>query len=98
MRSDRSCGASLRLGGCAAGPRVASRQNGGHDGRDQADYRRDTVSNPQVPAALPPAAMLMKLMAGKCITQALASAAKLGVADQLKGGARTAEAIAPAIG
>ena len=42
--------------------------------------------------------MLMKLMAGKCITQALASAAKLGVADQLKGGARTAEAIAPAIG
>ncbi len=40
----------------------------------------------------------MKLMAGKCITQALAAAAKLRIADHLKEGPRSADDIAPAIG
>lgn len=42
--------------------------------------------------------MLMKLMAGKCITAALAAAARLRVADHLKDGPRSAEDIAPAAG
>lgn len=56
------------------------------------------LSNPQPSPELPPAAMLMKLMAGKCITQALATAAELRVADHLKDGPRSAGDIAPAIG
>src|SRR5882762_232292 len=56
------------------------------------------VSHPQPSLELPPAMTLMKLMTGKCITQALASAAKLRIADHLKDHPRSADDIAPAIG
>ncbi len=38
---------------------------------------------------LPPAAMLRQLVAGKFVTQALAAAAELNVAEQLADGARS---------
>jgi O-methyltransferase/methyltransferase family protein len=56
------------------------------------------MTNTQLTQELPPPAVLMKLMAGKCITQALATAAHLRVADHLKDGPRSAEAIAPGVG
>src|SRR5260370_34366424 len=46
------------------------------------------------PDTLPPPAMLMHLVAGKFITQALAAAAQLNVAEQLADGQRTAHEIA----
>lgn len=56
------------------------------------------MTEPKRPPPLPPPAMLMQLMAGKCITQALGAAARLRIADHLKDGPRTAEDIAPAAG
>jgi len=50
------------------------------------------------PHELPPPALLTNLIFGKCVTQAVAVAAHLGVADRLKDGPRTADAIAPACG
>jgi SAM-dependent methyltransferase len=47
---------------------------------------------------LPPPAMLMHLVAGKFVTQALAAAAELKVTEQLVEGPRTAQEIAGAIG
>lgn len=47
---------------------------------------------------LPAPAMLMHLIAGKFVTQALAAAAELNVADQLVDGPKTAEEIAGAMG
>ena len=44
--------------------------------------------------ALPPPAMLMHLVAGKFVTQALAAAAELSVAEQLVDGPKTAQEIA----
>jgi len=44
---------------------------------------------------LPPPAMLMHLAAGKFVTQALAAAAELNVAEQLVDGPKTARAAAP---
>jgi hypothetical protein len=44
---------------------------------------------------LPPPAMLMDLAAGKFVTQALAAAAELNVAEQLVDGPKTARAAAP---
>jgi O-methyltransferase domain/Dimerisation domain len=47
---------------------------------------------------LPPPAMLMHLAAGKFVTQALAAAAELSVAEQLVDGPKTAQEIAGAMG
>jgi len=47
---------------------------------------------------LPPPAMLMHLVAGKFVTQALAAAAELNLAEQLVDGPRTAQEIAGPIG
>jgi SAM-dependent methyltransferase len=47
---------------------------------------------------LPPPAMLMHLVAGKFVTQALAAAAELNVAEQLADGPRTAHEIAGVMG
>ena len=47
---------------------------------------------------LPQPAMLMHLVAGKFVTQALAAAAELKVTEQLVEGPRTAQEIAGAIG
>ena len=48
--------------------------------------------------SLPPPATLMHLVAGKFVTQALAAAAELNVAEQLVDGPRTAQEIAGAMG
>ena len=47
---------------------------------------------------LPPPAMLMHLVAGKFVTQALAAAAELNLAEQLVDGPRTAQEIAGPMG
>jgi DNA-binding IclR family transcriptional regulator len=46
----------------------------------------------------PPPAMLMHLVAGKFVTQALAAAAELSVAEQLVDAPRTAQEIAETMG
>jgi len=46
---------------------------------------------------LPPPAQLMHLVTGRYVTQAIGAVAELGIADQLKGGPRTAEEIAKAV-
>jgi len=48
--------------------------------------------------APPPAAVLMQLLAGKWVSQALSVAAELGVADVLKDGARPTTDLAAAVG
>ena len=48
--------------------------------------------------ALPPPAMLMHLVAGKFVTQALAAAAELSLAEQLVGGPKTAQEVAGTMG
>src|SRR5258708_2890594 len=50
------------------------------------------MSNP--PHELPPPAILTQLITGKFVTQMLAAAAHLGIADHLKNGPRTSDAIA----
>jgi hypothetical protein len=57
------------------------------------DHRLESKSD-----TLPPPAMLMHLVAGKFVTQALAAAAELSVAEQLVDGPRTAQEIAGAMG
>ena len=47
---------------------------------------------------IPPPAQLMNLIAGKMVTQAVATAAELGIPDQLAAGPRTAAELATAIG
>jgi hypothetical protein len=47
---------------------------------------------------LPPPAQVMQLLMGKFVTQAISTVARLGIADQFKGGPRSADEIAKAVG
>lgn len=50
------------------------------------------------PPALPPHAQLVQMFAGSWVAVAVYTAAKLGIADHLAGGARSAVELAPALG